>query len=105
MLDLLAATAVFTALVALGLAALAAVTLVPFVLTLQRAQARRLSSARWGAVSLVGSLVALALFLLLVREGSPVVALAALPLALVGLLLVHVVDGDQAVGGRAGRHE
>jgi len=105
MLDLLVATAVVTALVALGLALLAAVTLVPFVLTLRRAEAHRLSSARWGTVSLAGSLVALALGLLLVRQGSGAVAVAALPLAFLGPLLLWALDGHPAVGGRAGRHE
>jgi len=105
MLDLLAATAVVTALVALGLAVLAVVTLVPFVLTLRRAEAHRFASAQWGAVSLLGSLAALALGLLLLREGSPVVAVGALPLAFLGPLLLWALDGHEAVGGRAGRHE
>ena len=106
MFDLLAATAVFTGAFALGLALLAAVTLVPFVLTLQLAETRRFSSARWGSVSLAGSLLAGALVLLVLRSDRPaLLAVVALPMAFLGPLLLSALQGSESVGGRVGRHQ
>lgn len=106
MLDLLAATVTFTALVAAGLAVLAAVTLVPFVVTLQLADARRFAPARWGALSLAGSVLGLAVALLIARSDLPtaLVPVGLLP-ALAGPALLSLLSGGQAVGGRAGRHQ
>ena len=106
MLDLLAVTAAFTALVAAGLALLAAVTLVPFVVTLQLADARRFSPTRWGAASLAGSVLGLALALLIVRSDRPtaLVAVGLLP-ALAGPALLKLLPTGAPLGGRAGRHQ
>jgi len=66
------AAAVF---VALGLAALSAVTLAPFVVALQLADARRRSAAAWGAAALAAAGAALGVALvLLLAGGHPVVA-------------------------------
>jgi hypothetical protein len=107
-LDLLLAAVTFPLIVALGLAALAAVTLVPFVVALQMADRRRFSTARGGVVALGGSLLGLAGALLLWRaEGVPTSA-TLLPLLLTwggpGALWL-LADDDVRVGGRAGAHE
>jgi hypothetical protein len=78
--DLLLSVLAAAALVALGLAALAAVTLAPFVVALQAADARHRSAARWGAAALAGSGAALAAALVLLVTGAPA-ALAALAAA------------------------
>ncbi|MEX2289404.1 MAG: hypothetical protein WD794_03645 [Mycobacteriales bacterium] len=108
MLDLLLALVTFPLIVAVGLALLAAVTLVPFVLALQMADARAFSSARWGAVALGGSLLGLALALVFSRvERVPTLA-ALLPLVLTwsGPGALWLLTGEEtAIGGRAGRHE
>ena len=108
MAELLLSTAVVAAAVAVGLALLAAVTLVPFVLALRMAEARRLSANRWGAVALAGSALGLLLVLALLRTERLPDPAALLPLA----ADVPRADaacgcspGDEAVGGRAGRHE
>jgi predicted membrane protein len=84
--DLVLAAIVFPLIVALGLALLAAVTLVPFVLALQMAEARSFSPTRWGAVALAGSVVGLLLALVLYRSDriASVAALLPLTLALTG---------------------
>ena len=106
MLDLLGATLAVTLIVALGLVLLAAITLLPFFVTLQRADALRFSTARWGAVSLVGSLLAVAFALLVLRsDRSALLAVLGLPLAGLGPLLLALFEGGERVGGRAGRHE
>ena len=106
MLDLLSATLAATGLVAVGLGLLACFTLLPFFLTLQRADALRFSTARWGAISLAGSSAAIGFALLvLVSDRSPLLALLGLPLAGVGPLLLATLRGDARVGGRAGDHE
>lgn len=105
MLDLLAATAAATVVVAVALALLAAVTLVPFVVTLQRADARGVAAARWAVVSLVGSVAGLAAVLLIVRSDRPT-ALAVFGLlpVLAGPALLSLLSKNEAVSGRAGRH-
>ena len=108
MADLLLAALVFPLLVALGVAGLAAVTLVPFVVALQMADARRFSTARWGALTIACSLVGLALAALVVRSDTLPSVAALLPLALTwagpaGLWLL--TGEEELVGGRAGRHE
>ena len=108
MLDLLLAALAFPLLVALGLALLSLVTLVPFVLALQMADIRGFSSTRWGAVSLTGSLVALGLLLVFYRSDTIPTAAALLPLLLsfAGPAGLWLLTGEEAeVGGRAGRHE
>ena len=106
--DLLLAALVFPLLVALGLALLAALTLVPFVVALQMADARRFSTARWGAVAITCSLVGLALAALVVRSDTLPTAGALVPLALTwgGPAALWLLTGEEElVGGRAGRHE
>ena len=104
MIDLLAAAAAFTAVIALGLAALALLTLVPFVLALRRAEQRGFDPARWGTVALVGSVLGVGLALVALRS-SPVLLLLAIPLAFAGVLALLVLPVDSGVGGRAGRHQ
>ena len=81
MLDLLGATLAVTVLVALGLAMLSSVTLLPFFVTLQRADALRFSTARWGAVSLVGSLLSVAWVLLVLGLAIAAITGIGLPIA------------------------
>jgi hypothetical protein len=78
--DLLLSVLAAAALTALGLAALSAVTLAPFVVTLQLADARRRSAAGWGAAALAGSGVSLAVAVGVLLAGGPstVAGLAAL---------------------------
>lgn len=108
MLDLLIAAVLFPLLVALGLALLALVTLVPFVVALQMADRRGFSTARWGTVAIAGSLVALVVAFVFYRSDSIPTAGALVPLvfALAGPAGLWLLSGDEAqVGGRAGRHE
>ena len=108
MLDLLLAAVTFPLIIALGLALLAVVTLVPFVVALQMAERRGFSTTRWGAVSIAASLVGVALTLLVVRSETTPDAFALLP-----LLLTWVAPGalwllsgeEELIGGRAGAHE
>ena len=108
MLDLLLAAVAFPLILAVGLAVLAALTLAPFVVALQMADARAFSTTRWGAVALVGSVLGLLLALLFYRsERVPDVA-ALLPLTFTwsgpGLLWL-LTGAETLVGGRAGAHE
>ena len=108
MIDLLLAAVTFPLVVALGLALLAAVTLVPFVLALHMAEARSFSTQRWGAVSLVGSVVGLVLALLFYRSDriAPLAALLPLTFTFAGPALLWLLTGEETrVGGRAGAHE
>ena len=108
MTDLVLAAIAFPLIVAVGLALLAALTLVPFVLALQMAEARSFSTTRWGAIALAGSVVGLLLALVLYRADRvpTVAALLPLVLALTGPGLLWLLTGEEAlVGGRAGAHE
>ena len=90
-LTALVAAAVFALLVAVGLAALYAVTVVPFLVTVDLAERRGCSTGRWAGLALLG-----------VLAGRPVLALA---LALgFGPAVVLALRAD-SLGGRAGRHE
>ena len=98
----------FPLIVALVLALLSAVTLVPLVLALRMADDRRFSTTRWGAVALAGS--ALGLLLALVLHGSDRVpdlaALLPLLLTWTGPGALWLLTGEEAgLGGRAGAHE
>jgi hypothetical protein len=107
-LDLLLAAIVFPLLVAVGLALLALVTLVPFVLALQMAESRGFSTARWGTVALAGSLLALVLALIFLRSDTIAAPAAALPLVLAaaGPAALWLLTGDESgLGGRTGQHE
>ena len=106
--DLLLAAVVFPLLVALGVALLSAFTLVPFVVALQMAEARRFSTTRWGALAIGASLVGLALALLVARSDTLPAVGVAIPLAVTwaGPAALWLLTGEEElVGGRAGRHE
>lgn len=108
MLDLLLAAVTFPLIVAVGLALLSVVTLVPFVLALQMADARSFSPTRWGAVAAVGSLGGLVLALLFFRSDRMPTLAALLPLLLTwaGPGVLWLLSGEEAaVGGRRGRHQ
>jgi hypothetical protein len=107
-LDLLLAAVTFPLILAVAVALLAVVTLVPFVLALQMAERRRFSTTRWGAVALGGSLLGLAFAFLFYRSDQVPTAAALLPLVLTwtGPGLLWLLTGEEAlVGGRAGAHE
>lgn len=108
MLDLLLAGIGFPLIVAVALALLAAVTLAPFVVALQMADARRFPTGRWGVVALAGSLLGLALALVFAAWDRVPTLGALLPLLLTwtgpGALALLSAD-DAEVGGRAGAHE
>jgi hypothetical protein len=104
MTDLLVAMLAVGLLGAAALALLAAVTVVPFVLTLQRADRYGVSTPRAGAVALVGSSVGLLAAVLLTLRTAVPVPLAALPLVLAALGPVAVSAAPRRLG-RRGRHE
>ena len=108
MLDLLLAAVTFPLILAVGIALLAAVTLVPFVVALQMADSRRFSTTRWGIVALGGSLLGLALFAAFYRSDRIPTLAALMPLVLTwtGPGALWLLTGEEAeVGGRAGAHE
>ncbi len=108
MLDLLLAAIVLPLLVAVALAALAGLTLVPFVVALELAERRRFSTTRWGAVSLAASVLGLGFALLVLRSDSvpPAVALPGVLLTWLAPVLLRVLGpAGTALGGRAGAHE
>ena len=108
MLDLIKAAAVLVPLVALALALLLAVSVLPYITTLWLAERHRVSASRWGSlalVTIVGALVVTA-YLVLRTDQRLLVALPPLVfcwLAPGALLLL----GDEAstLGGRVGQHE
>lgn len=105
---LLITTVLVTLAVTLMLAVLVAVTVAPMFLSLQLAEARRFSTARWLAWS--AGTVALGLgcaYFLAARTSAPTVV-AVLPLALTWsgpAVLVLLEAGQTRYGGRAGQHE
>ena len=104
MLDALVAAVVVALLVALGLAVLYAVTVVPFLVTVDLAERRGCSTGRWSGLSLAAVLLALALALGGVLAGAPRPLLV--PLLAVGFVPALVLALRSAsLGGRAGRHE
>ena len=104
---LLVATVTFTVLVALIVALLTAVTVVPVYAAVQLAEARRFSTTRWCAIATVTVLVGLGCsYVLHQHQASRILAL--LPLLLtwsapVGLWLLDA--GQKRLGGTAGAHE
>ena len=106
--DLLLAALLFPLLVAVAVALLAAFTLLPFVVALQMADARRFSTARWGAFAIVASLIGLGLALLVARSDTLPSVGVVIPLAVTwaGPAALWLLTGEEElVGGRAGRHE
>ena len=108
MLDLLLALIGFPLIVAVALALLSAVTLVPFVVALQMADRRGFPTGRWGVVALAGSLVGLGLALVFYRSDRIPTLAALLPLMLTWTgpgALSLLSENDAEIGGRAGAHE
>ena len=108
MLDLLVATVLFTAIVAVGAAVAVAVTVAPLYVALEMADARRFSTGRWALVTGVGVLVGVGYAYVLHHSHDLPLLVTALPLAVtwVGPGLLWLLDARQvALGGRAGRHE
>jgi hypothetical protein len=103
--DLLLALLVFTVLVAGGLAVLAGLTVVPFVVALRLAEARALSPGRVGTAAAAGVLLGLALAgSALLLGATPLLVLPAVALVWAVPLALRVL-GAPAIAGRAGRHE
>ena len=103
-LTALVAAAVVALLVAAGLAVLYAVTVVPFLVTVDLAERRGCSTGRWAGLSLAAVLVALALALAGLLTGAPrVLLLVALAVGFVPAVVLAL--RSDALGGRAGRHE
>ena len=102
MLDALLAAVVVALLVATGLAVLYAVTVVPFLVTVDLAERRGCSTGRWAGLSLAAVLLAVGLAAAGVLTGRPLLALA---LALGFAPAVVLALRSDALGGRAGRHE
>lgn len=108
MLDLLASATAFTAIVAVLLFALAGLTVVPFVVACGMAERRGFAPTRWGAVALVASSLGLLLCLVLVTRTALPWPVGVLPVVLTWAApgVLWLLEGtEQALGGRAGRHE
>jgi len=108
MVGLLVSTVLFTAIVAVALAVLVAVTVVPMYVALEMADARRFSTGRWGLVAAVGIVLGLGYTYVLHRSHDLPLLVTALPLALtwVGPGLLWLLEpGQLRIGGPAGRHE
>ena len=105
MVDALLAALVVALLGAAALALLAALTVLPFVLALQRADRRGLSANRVGAVSLAGSGLGTALAGYLALRTSAPVPLAVLPLVLAGAGPLAAATAPRSWLGRRGGHE
>lgn len=104
---LLVATLSFTVIVAFGVAVLVALTVAPVFVSLQMADARRFSTARWFVVSAGTVLAGLGYAYVLHGTDVPrVVQLLPLPLTWAGPGALWLLEGAQSrLGGRAGRHE
>lgn len=108
MTDLLVSTVAFTLVVAVLTAGLVLVTVGPLYLALQLADRRGFSPARWTVISAVGVVAGLfAAYALHKRESAPsyAVVLALLLTYLGPFVLLTLTPAQQALGGRAGRHE
>ena len=100
----LVAAVVVALLVAAGLAVLYAMTVVPFLVTVELAERRGCSTGRWAGLSLAAVLLALALALAGLLAGAPrPLLLLALAVGFVPALVLALRSQD--LGGRAGRHE
>lgn len=103
--EVLLAALVVAVLGAVALALLVALTVLPFVLALQRADRRGLSANRLGAVSLAGSGVALAAVAYLALRTDAPLPVVLLPLVLAGLGPLLAAVGPRRRLGRRGEHE
>lgn len=105
---LLVTLIVFPLAVALVTAALVAVTVLPLYVTLDMADARRFSTARWFVASAVLIVLGLGYAYLLHSHTKVSTPVALLPLILTwgGPGALWLMDeGQTRIGGRAGRHE
>ena len=106
MLATLLSAVVFALVVAVAMAAVYAVTVVPFVLALTLAERRGFSTGRWGGLALLGVLLGLALAGAARLADAPrLVQVLPLLLGFAAPLALYLLDGSERVGGRAGRHE
>jgi hypothetical protein len=103
-LDALVAAVVVALLVAVGLAALYAVTVLPFLVTVDLAERRGCSTGRWAGLSLVAVVVAVGLALLGLLAGAPRPLLVLVPVVAFSPAVVLALRSE-SLGGRAGRHE
>jgi len=103
--EVLLAALVVAALGAVTLALLAALTVLPFVLALQRAQRRGGSANRAGFLALAGSGAALAAAGLVALRTSAPLPVAAAPLVLAGLGPLCAAVLPRQWLGRRGGHE
>jgi hypothetical protein len=101
---LLAVLTVSAFVVVVGLVAVALVVL-PFVLTVDMAERRGFSTARWGAVALVDAGLALATASLVLKHSALLLVLSAV-LAWAAPAALSLMDRSQALlGGYQGRHQ
>lgn len=107
MVDLLLATVSIALIVAVVGAAALAVTVVPFVRTVDMAERRRLSTVRAGAFALAFIGLGLLGALVVYRGDRPtVLVLVPLVLTWAGPLAVSLLEeGQVRLGGRPGAHE
>jgi hypothetical protein len=107
MAGLLVTLVTFTLLVALAVAVLVALTVVPVFIAVQMADARRFSTGRWAALATLGVLAGLGVAYLLHQHHAPKL-LAALPVVLTWAapaVLWLLDEGQARLGGRCGLHE
>lgn len=104
MLDLLLAVLVVALVGAAALGLLVVLTVVPFVVTLQRADRRGVAPGRAGALALVGCGLGLGLAVLLALRTQLPLPVALLPVLLAGAGPLAVAAAPGRLG-RRGRHE
>jgi multidrug efflux pump subunit AcrB len=108
MVGLLVSTVLVTAIVAVALAGLVAVTVAPLYVALEMADTRRFSTGRWTLVSAMGIVLGLG-YAYVLHRGHPLpLAVTVLPLALTWIgpgLLWLLEPSQERLGGRAGAHE
>ena len=107
MVDLLLATVSIALIVVVVGAAALAVTVVPFVLSVDMAERRRLSTVRAGTFSLVAIVLGLLGALVVYRGDRPTV-LVLVPLVLTWagpMAMTMLEEGQVRIGGRPGAHE
>jgi multidrug efflux pump subunit AcrB len=107
-IDLLVATVAFCVVAAAVVVAVVAVTVLPMYVALQLADRRRFSTARWVGVTAVGIAIGAGYAYVLHRSDDTPRLVALLPLLLTWsgpAFLLLLDDGQERLGGRAGRHE